>query len=262
MNRLKIGIRLESLNPPLRRALTEAARLGVAGVQVDAAGNLSPNNLSETGRREFRTLLRLHNVELTALGCPLRRGLDTTEDQQPRLEHVRKVMALSFDLGARRVIVHAGRIPERDDDPRAPILTESLSNLARYGDRIGAALALETGLEPGAVMAAFLRRFDTGSLGANLDPANLLMNGFDPYESARALAGLIRHAHAKDARAATASRSAREVPLGHGDIDWLTFLSVLEEVEYRDWLVVERESGEERLKDVAAGVAFLRRVLP
>jgi len=262
MNRLKVGLRLESLNLPLRRALTEVARLGVQGVQVDAAGDLSPTQLSETGRREFRTLLRLHNVELTALGCPLRRGLDTTEDQEPRLEHIRRVMALSFDLGARRVIVQAGRIPDREDGPRTPTLTESLSNLARYGDKIGAAVALETGLEPGAVMAAFLKRFDTGSLGANFDPANLLMHGFDPYGSARALAGLILHAHAKDARAATASRSAQEVPLGHGDIDWLQLLSVLEEIEYRDWLVVERESGEDRLKDVAAGVAFLRRVLP
>ena len=33
MNRLKIGVRLESLGLPLRRALFEASRLGVAGVQ-------------------------------------------------------------------------------------------------------------------------------------------------------------------------------------------------------------------------------------
>jgi sugar phosphate isomerase/epimerase len=262
MNRLKLGLRLESLNLPLRRALEEAAKLGVAGVQLDAAGDLTPNKLSDTGRRELRTLLRLHNVELSAVGCPLRRGLDTTEDQEPRLEHVRKVMALAFDLGARVVIVQAGRIPEADDDPRAPILTESLGNLARHGDRIGVSVALETGLESGAVMSAFLNRFDTGALGANLDAANLLMHGFDPYESTRALAGRVVHAHAKDARAATASRAAQEVPLGHGDIDWLQLLGVFEEIEYRSWLVVEREGGEDRLKDVAAGVAFLRRVLP
>jgi L-ribulose-5-phosphate 3-epimerase len=262
MNRLKIGLRLESLNLPLRRALTEAARLGVAGVQIDALGDLSPNQLSETGRREFRTLLRLHNVELTAVGCPLRRGLDTKEDQQPRLEHVRKVMALTFDLGARVIILQAGRIPEKDDDPRLAILTESLTNLAQYGDRCGVLAALETGLESGAVLSAFLKRFDTGSLGVNVDPANLLMHGFDPYESVRALAGRIVHTHAKDARAATSSRSAQEVPLGHGDIDWLKYLSVLEEVEYRGWLTIERDSGENRLADIAAGVAFLRRVLP
>jgi sugar phosphate isomerase/epimerase len=261
MNRLKIGLRLKSLNLPLRRALTEASRLGVAGVQIDAVGDLSPNQLSETGRREFRTLLRLHNVELTAVGCPLRRGLDTTEDQQPRLDHIHKVMALAFDLGARVVIVQAGRIPDKED-PRYSVLTESLRDLAQYGDRIGVVAALETGLESGTVLSAFLKRFDTGSLGVNIDPANLLMHGFDPYESVRALAGHIVHAHAKDARAATSSRSAQEVPLGHGDIDWLLFLSVLEEVEYRGWLTIERESGENRLADVAAGVAFLRRVLP
>jgi hypothetical protein len=37
MNHPKIGICLESLGLPLRRALTEAGRLGVAGVQVDAS---------------------------------------------------------------------------------------------------------------------------------------------------------------------------------------------------------------------------------
>ncbi len=260
MNRLKIGLRLESLHLPLRRALTETARLGVKGVQFDAVGDLSPNQLSQTGRRELCTLLRLHDVELTAVGCPLRRGLDTTEDQQPRLEHVRKVMALAFDLGARVVILQAGRIP--DDDPRMAVLTESLTNLAQHGDRIGVVSALETGLESGEVLAALLKRFDTGSLGANVDPANLLMHGFDPYQGVRALAGRIAHAHAKDARAVTASRSAQEVPLGHGDIDWMLFLSVLEEVEYHGWLTVERESGDNRLADVAAGVAFLRRLIP
>jgi hypothetical protein len=57
MNRLKIGIRLESLGLPLRRALGEAQRLGVRGVQADAAGELSPHSLSQTGRSAFRHLL-------------------------------------------------------------------------------------------------------------------------------------------------------------------------------------------------------------
>src|SRR5215510_1288181 len=110
MNRLKFGIRLESLGLPLRKALQQASSLGVRGVQVDAVGDLSPNNLSETGRREFRHLLRGYNLELTALGCPLRRGLDAAEDQQPRIEHVRKVMSLAYDLGAKVAVVSAGGV--------------------------------------------------------------------------------------------------------------------------------------------------------
>ena len=89
----------------------------------------------------------------------------------------------------------------------------------------------------------------------------MLLHGFDPYESARALQGRIAHAHAKDARKSSASLAAREVPLGHGDINWMQFLAVLEEVEYRGWLTIARESGEQRLADVANAVAFLRRFL-
>jgi sugar phosphate isomerase/epimerase len=259
MNRLNIGIRLESLGLPLRRALAEVSRLGVAGVQVDAVGDLAPRALSQTGRREFRHLLRAHNLELTALGCPLRRGLDSALDQQPRLEHVRQVLSLSFDLGPRVAIVQAGAVPEDPESPPGRLHREALLTLGQHGDRTGTVLALETGLESGEALATFLRRFDTGGLGVNLDPANLLMHGFDPCDSARALRGLIRHGHAKDARQSSASRTAQEVPLGHGDIDWMRYLGVLEEVEYRGWLTVERESGDDRLADVAAGVAFLRR---
>ncbi len=252
---MKLGIRLESLGLPLRRGLAEAARLGVTGVQVDAVGDLAPNNLSQTGRREFRHLLRGHNLELTALGCPLRRGLDTAENLQPRIEHVRQVMALSFELGPRLVVVQAGKA--RED---SAMLQEALLALGQHGDRCGAVLALETGLEDGEALARFLGRFDTGGLGVNFDPANLLINGFDPYASARALRGRIVHAHAKDARSASANRAAGEVPLGHGDLDWLKMLETLTEVEYRGWLVVERESGENRAADVANGVKFLRRL--
>lgn len=261
MSRLKIGLRLESLGLPLRRALQEAERLGVAGVQVDAAGDLSPNNLLQTGRRELRHLLRAHNLELTALGCPLRHGLDVARDQEPRIEHVRKVMSLTYDLGARVAIVQAGQVPADADDPRAALLSEALRALGQHGDRCGVVLALETGLESGPVLRTFLDRFDTGGLGVNLDPANLLVHGFDAYEAVRALAGKVVHVHAKDARRAGSSRAAQEVPLGHGDLDWMQFLGVLEEVGYRGWVTIEREQGTNRVAEAAAAVSFLRRFM-
>ncbi len=260
MNRSQIGIRLESLGLPLRRALQEAERLGVTGIQVDAVGDLSPNQLSQTGRREFRHLLRAHSLELTALGCLLRHGLDQPENQEARIDHVRKVLSLSFDLGPRVAIVQAGRVPDDPQTPQAALLSEALLALGQYGDRVGATLALETGLESGPVLRAFLDRFDTGGLGVNLDPANLLLHDFDPLESTRALRGRIVHVHAKDARRSSPSRAAQEVPLGQGDIDWMAFLGVLEEIDYHGWITVEREGGANPRGDVAAGVAFLRRL--
>jgi sugar phosphate isomerase/epimerase len=258
---MKIGVRLESMGLPLRRALAEAERLGVAGVQMDAVGDLAPKTLSQSGRREFLHLLRGHNLQLTALGCPLRHGLDHPEGLEVRLDHVQKVMNLSFDLGPRLVVIQAGPIPENDQDRRWRPLTESLLALGRHGDRVGVMLALETGLEPGATVAQMLDRLDTGGLGVNFDPANLLMNGFDVYASLAALAGRLVHSHAHDARQAGASHAGQEVPLGHGDIDWLRYLSELEQYDYRGWIVVERETGDQRLEDIASGVAFLKRLV-
>ncbi|MBY0526662.1 MAG: sugar phosphate isomerase/epimerase [Gemmataceae bacterium] len=257
---MKIGLRLESLGLPLRRALAEAARIGVLGVQFDAVGDLAPNQLSETGRRELRNLLRTYNVELTALGCPMRRGLDTAENLEARIDHVRQVLTLSFELGPRLVVVQAGKIVEDDKAPAATLLHESLLALGHYGDRVGSILALETGLEDAAVLAGYLDRLDTGSLAVNYDPANLLINGFDPYTAVKVLHQRIAHAHAKDARKSSASRTAAEVPLGHGDLDWMRLSGELQEIEYRGWLMAERESGDRSPADMESAVKFLRRV--
>jgi sugar phosphate isomerase/epimerase len=122
-------------------------------------------------------------------------------------------------------------------------------------------LALETGLEPGDTMSGFLSGIDSGGLGAALDPANFLMSGLDPYDNARALQGKVVYALAKDARQAGANRAAQEVPVGHGDIEWLRYLSVLEEIGYRGWLALKRDIGDNRLAELAAGMQFLRRLL-
>jgi sugar phosphate isomerase/epimerase len=254
---MKIGIHLESLGLPIRRGLVEAERLGVTGVEINAVGDIA--SLSETGRRELRHLLRGHNLELTALGCPLRHGLDVAEGQEERIDRVRKALAISYDLGARIVIVPAGKIPEDSKDSRYSRLREALLALAQSGNRVGAVLALETGLESGPALRHFLDDFDTESLAVNFDPANLLMNGFDVTAGLQALQGRIVHVQARDARLAGANRV--EVPLGAGDIEWMGLLAALEDSDYRGWLTVQRESGANRLADVAAGVAFLRRLV-
>ncbi len=277
---MKLGIRLESLGLPLRKALAEASRLGAAGVQADAAGDLSPEQLSQTGRREFRNLLRSLNLELAGLGCPLRRGLDKAENLQPRIEHVRKVMSLCYDLGARLAVVEMPAIP--DDQPETPttpalspgglilgatpqaenpakLLRESLTDLGAHGDRTGTTLALECGIDPAERLAAYLDTFSNGGLGIGYDPANMLMNGHDPTAGLTILHSKIVHVYARDARQSSTSRITSEVALGAGDIDWMTFVAVLDTIGYRGWLVVRRESGQNRIADVENGLAVLRR---
>jgi sugar phosphate isomerase/epimerase len=259
MKPLKIGIVVESTQLPLRQAVEAAARMGARGVQVDAVGDLAPGALGETGRREFRNLLRSFDLELAALNVPVRRGLDVAADLQPRLERVRKTMQLAFDLGARRVVVTCPKLPDDAAAPRALLMRESLTALGTYGDRIGCVVALEIGFDPAEKVKEYFAGFDVGSLKVTYDPANFLLHGHDPLKNLMPLEGLVAHVHARDARYAGVSRGLQEVPVGAGDIDWMALTATLQVLEFDGFLAVEREQGENKLADVTNGVKFLKR---
>lgn len=259
MKPIRIGIVAESTGFPLRQAIAHAAKIGSEGLQVDAAGDLSPDSLGESGRREFRNLLRSFSQELTAVNVPLRHGLDSAENMQPRLEHVRKVMQLAFDLGSRRVVVPCPKISDDPSTPRAQTMREALLALGTYGDRVGTVVALEIGFDTGEKVKEYLAGFDTGSLKVTYDPANMLMHGHDPVANLTPLKEHLAHIHARDARSAGLSKGLQEVPLGAGDVDWMTFCVTLQVLDYDGFLVVEREQGENKSADVANGVKFLRR---
>lgn len=230
----------------------------VAGLEIEAAGDLSPSQLSETGRRELKHLLRSNDLEAAALFAPLRRGLDVADGLEPRIDYLKQVLGLAFDLGPRVVVVQLGQVAEDEKGPRYPFLKGALEELARHGDRIGSRLAIETGLESAEVLLKFLAGFDTGSLGVCYNPGALLAGGFNPYESLRALHSRLVHAHARDARVLDAMGRAQEVPVGHGDIDWLQLAGVFEEIDYRGWLIVDGDKIGPA--EATASVGFLRRI--
>lgn len=259
MTKFKLGIVLETAGLPARQALAVVSRIGVAGVQANAAGELSPDVLGETARREFRTLVRSYNLELAALNCPLRRGLDSAEHQQQRIEHVRKAMQLAFDLGPRTVVVPLPKLPTDEESSRAKLLREALLDLSRYGDRIGTRVAVEAGFDAGDKVRDYLATFDSGSLTVAYDPANFLLNGHDPIASLMSLAGRVGYVQARDARTQSLSGGGKEVPVGAGEIEWMTFVATLDATDYRGCISVDREDGNDRLTDATDGAKFLRR---
>ncbi|MFL5329953.1 MAG: sugar phosphate isomerase/epimerase family protein [Gemmataceae bacterium] len=254
---MKLGIRLESLGLPFRPALTAASKLGVSGLQLDAVGDLAPAQLSETGRKELRHLLRSHALELTALYCPLRHSLDHPVSLQSRIDRLKNALKLSVDLGARKIIIDAGRMPTAADDPRAGTMREALIALGTHADRIGAVLALDTGLDSGETLGTYLGTFDIGALGVNYDPANMLMHGFDPVTNLAPLKQWIVHTHAHDIR--QSSGGADDVPIGHGEIEWMSYLGTLAAQDYASWIVVE--TSEPNAAMVEQGVRFLGRLV-
>ncbi|QVL30572.1 sugar phosphate isomerase/epimerase [Telmatocola sphagniphila] len=256
---MKLGICLESLNFSLRQGLPQISRLGVAGVQVDAYGELAPAKLTSTAKREIGNLLRSNNLQLTALNCPLRRGIDVAADQQPRLEYIRQVMDLSFELGPRIVLVQCPRLPSGPDSPQNPLLNEALRDLAAYGDKTGVRVALEAGFDPADKVVEFLNRFDYGSLGINFDPGNFLLHGHNPAQSILPLQHRLVHFQARDVQIHTVSQAADEVPLGHGNVEWMGIIGALSAIEYKGFLTIKRQPGRASLAEMQNSVSFLRK---
>jgi sugar phosphate isomerase/epimerase len=259
MPRLKIGLDLDTLRLPVRQALRTAAELGVAGVQVNAVGDLSPDRLSATGKRELLHLTRSLGLSLVALGFPTRHGYNTAEGLEARLAGLKKVLALSYELRAPIVTGAMGRVPEDIEHPARQILTEAMTEIGRYTDRIGAVFAADTGTESGATLRRFIDTLSCPGIRANLDPANLLARGYDPIQAVRDLNEMIAHTHARDTLRETGGELGREVAPGDGDIDWAEHLGALEEVGYRSWLTIKLAQAQDPVREVSRAIEFLQR---
>lgn len=259
MPQLRIGLRLDNLRLPIRQALRKAAQLGVRGIQVNAVGDLAPDQLSETGRREFLHLIDSLGLTLTALGFPARHGFNTPEGLENRIVAVQKLLTLSFSLRAPIVTAAIGRIPEDAAHPARQLLSDSIREVGRHAERVGAVLAIETGPESGVTLRGFIDSVGNAGLGVNLDPANLLIKGYDPIEAVLALNKAIVHTHARDAVRDAAGEMGREATPGDGDLDWTAYLGALEQIVYRGWHVIEREQAPDVEREIARAVAFLEK---
>ena len=259
MPHLKIGLRLDCLRLPVRPALRKTAALRVEGVQIDAVGDLAPDNLSATGRRELLHLVSSLGLTLTAIGFPTRHGYNTADGLEARIAGVQKVLTLSYELRAPIVTGAIGRVPEDATHPARQILTDAMTEVGRHADRVGAVFAAETGPESGATLRKFIDSLAGMGVRANLDPANLLVKGYDPMAAVRELNDAIVHAHARDAVREAGGELGREATPGDGDLDWNEYLGALEEVGYRGWHVIEREQTDNPEREIARAVEFLKR---
>jgi sugar phosphate isomerase/epimerase len=257
---IKVGIRLASLKLPFRQALTVAKQLGAEAVEIDARGELRPEDLSSTGVRQVRKLLDDLVMRVSALTFRTRRGYDVIDDLDPRIDATKGALKLAYDLGTNVVINHIGRVPAEPESPELSTLVAALADLGRYGQRVGALLAAETGPDRGADLAGLIARLPPGSIGVDLNPANLIVHGHDPREAARALAPHILHVHATDATRDVARKSGVEVPLGQGSAEWPELLGLLEEQQYRGYFTIAREGAKNPAAEIRQAVTFLRNI--
>ncbi|MFO0903526.1 MAG: sugar phosphate isomerase/epimerase family protein [Pirellulales bacterium] len=260
MLQIRIGIHLTSLRLPLAKAAPLAKKLGADAVEIDARGELNPQALSRTGLRQVRKLLDDLQLRVAAVTFRTRRGYNVKDELDRRVEATRQAMKFAFELGASVVVNQVGRIPAQSEGESWTLLTEVLADLGRYGQRIGATLAAETGSEEGADLARLLAALPAGALGVTFSPGNLIVNGFSASEAINALAKHVLLVHATDAVRDLGRGRGSDVPLGRGSADYPHILSVLEEQQFQGYLSIERDAVPQPQLEIAQAIEYLRQM--
>ena len=261
-----MAVGLGSFDLPLDKALAAAAGLGVPAVEIDARRDLQPGEISQTGLRQIRKILDDRQLRVAAVRFRPRRGYATLDGLDARIEATKRAMQMAYSLGASLVAGHVGRLPPPDTEDWK-LLVEVLNDLGRYGQKAGALLATETGLENPADLKRLLEALDDYAVGIDFNPGYLALNGFSAEEAVETLAGAVLHVQLSDAVGGGMPGVGRAVPLGKGIVDFPTILAALEQRDYRGYFTV-CESGQgntgktsgTRAGELAEAIQFLRRL--
>jgi sugar phosphate isomerase/epimerase len=260
MIRHPLGLRLEP-GRSIRDQIHEAARLGARGVVIDAIGDLAPQRLSDTGRRELRHLLRTLELSLVALSLPTRRPFDTIDQLDDRMRRADAAFAMAYELGTSLVLARVGAVPPDDEKDRRETLTMALNSLGQRADHRGVRLAIETGSESSSRLKALLDSLNLVGLAASIDPSTLLGAGIDPAVTVVELATCVAHAYAGDATGKAAAQNPRGLGFASGVLDWEAYLGALEEIGYGGFLTVWPDPSRDTYSQWQVVVSRLRAVL-
>ncbi len=278
---MKIGVITDCMKKAtLEEALSEAARLGVSGVQIYATtGTFSPDTLTAEKKAYFKNLLQQNNLEISAFCGDLGGyGFEVEADNPQRIQKTKEIVDLAVEFGVNVVTTHIGVIPADETHPRYGAMLRALTECGKYAKKKGVTLAIETGPEKAYVLKGFIEKTE-GGVGVNLDPANFTMvTGQDAVEAVYMLKDYIVHTHVKDGRmldpnqdpadvyhafavggveALNACKGFAELPIGEGDVQWDDYMHALRAIGYDGYLTIEREAGDDPFEDIKAAVAFI-----
>lgn len=270
MYKFPIGVILESFRTDTRDAILKAAALGADGIQMyGTRGHNCPEELTAEKRRDLLDFVKSNGLRFSAICGDLGKGFTDRELNPELIEKSKRILDMAKDLETDIVTTHIGAVPTDPSHDRYKIMQEACFELASYADSIGSHFAIETGPETSAVLKKFLDGLHSTGVAVNLDPANLVMvTGDNPVDAVYNLKDYIVHTHAKDGlmlkrtnpefiyKAAPKPahlegvKLYKEVALGEGAVDFVSYLAALEDIGYKGFLTIEREVGENPQADI------------
>lgn len=282
MYRFPIGVIVDSFRTDTKTAIVKAAEMGIDGLQLYATvGENSPQELTKEKRRELLDFVKSHGLKFSALCGDLGMGFGNRMRNPELIEQSKRILDLAKELETDIVTTHIGVVPNNSEHERYKVMQEACFELSTYADSVGSHFAVETGPELAVTLKKFLDSLNSKGVAVNFDPANFVMvTGDDPVKAVYTLKDYIVHTHAKDGIKLRESNPEfiykavhpvpenydgvkyfEEVPLGCGKVDFEAYISALEDIGYRGFLTIERETGDSPEADIQTAVKFLRSII-
>ena len=256
MLRLKKAINLESLRQPLKTAIATAAAIGADAIEINGRTQLHPAEMSRTAVRHFQKTMDDFNLKVASIHFPTRRGYATTESLEQRIDATKAAMTMAYELGCNVVVNQIGRIPEANSDEENTML-QALSDIGNHGNRCGAKLAAQTGIDDAESLKNLIDRLPVGSLQVDFDPAALMFHNHDVSDSMKLLAEHVSHFRTRDAVEDLSQGKRIEVQLGRGSVDWAQLLGLLEEKNYDGYMTVQRDAESDAVLQCTESLQYL-----
>lgn len=190
-------------------------------------------------------------------------GLMPDADWPTRKQIALDAARVAIDAGVTVLTSHVGFVPA-GDHPKYTTARDRIGEVAGEMAKLGVTFLFETGQEKAEELHHLLTDLNQPTIGANFDPANMILYGAgDPVAAVRKLGKYIRQVHIKDATASAkpGEEWGSEVAYGTGQVPHQAFADALKEIGFAGPLVIEREAGPQRVADVKAAVAVLQRTV-
>jgi len=248
--------------------VSQLRQLGITRVQLDldplrehaAVWGHAPEVLADAGITVVSGMFRTVGEDYTTLETIRRTGgLVPDETWHANWENLQQTVRIARQLGLEIVMTHAGFLPHDPGDPAFGKMIGRMREVAHLFADHGLTLCCETGQESAESLVAFLDHLDEPNVAVNFDPANMLLyNNGDPIAALRTLGPRVKSCHLKDAIVTKVPGTwGDEVPVGTGQVDWPVFFATMAEIGFPGFFCFEREAGNQRTADIAAGRAFV-----
>jgi sugar phosphate isomerase/epimerase len=246
-----------ALSEDFRTAVKLARTAGFAAIQMGPRlGGLDLLTLSQSGKRELRSILRADALEMVGLRLDLGgKGLGPGADVDAALDGIEGVLVAAAGLQCPLVCVDLGAVPT--ENGAAATLDAALFELGRRADRHGVVVAFRSELAGFAAIDRALKSAGCPWFGIDLDPVAMLIDEWSADEIFSRIGGLIRHVRGREAIAG-ADRRTKPAAIGNGSVDWRRLFGGLEGAGFRGWITIDPIDLPNRGAAAVAGLAALR----